>query len=209
MGTSIDIRGELYRYYDGEPQRLREHVQRVCTLALELGKSHDLPEVEVETAALGHDLFRARSNDFLCRQASHYGIKRSDWDAAPILYHGPLAAAYLYHEHGYTQADVLLAIACHTNLSRNSAMNPVAQVLFIADKIEPGKPKGYNDEIIQLAKRCLSKAAAELIRYIIAHIQQNESYKVPQDLREALEVLILRSSAENNWQPAKSRCFMT
>lgn len=184
-----DIRPQLRKHYQNEPLKLRQHVERVVALALELACVHSVDLVDVETAALGHDLFRSRSAEFYRQKAREYGLSRPDYEEFPLMYHGPLAAAYMRETFEYHHWPVLQAVAEHTNLSGQSALNPIAQILFLADKLEPGKEKPYQHELTALARQSLPVAVYQLCGLMADYMAGQGSFAVPHDLLEARQVL--------------------
>ena len=58
-----------------------------------------------------------------------------------MLLHGAVAAHWLEHEDGLTDADVLEAVRWHT--TGKGGMGEVAKVVFLADKLDPVKIEHY------------------------------------------------------------------
>lgn len=186
MKTLIPL---LEQHYAHEPQKLRDHVWRVREVARHLAAIHHIDQELCEVAALGHDLFRARSQEFYRAQAAHFGVTRPDYEAVPLMYHGAIAAAWLHAEHGVTDAALLFAVADHTNLSSRAALLPLAQIIFLADKLEPGKKGRNNENILALAATDLRLATLALAEQMMAVIEQEGHFPVPADLREAYSLL--------------------
>ena len=57
----------------------------------------------------------------------------------PLLLHGRAAAVKLFRDFGVDDTDILQAVARHTLGCEK--MRPLAKIIFIADKIEPGRPQ--------------------------------------------------------------------
>jgi len=120
------------------PEGLREHVERVVKEVRRLAPSREIDPERAELAAWGHDIARALPDDGLLGKARSYCLAIDPVEAAaPVLLHGPVGAAILAREFGVDDEEVLEAVRLHT--TGGPAMSPLAQVVFVADKIEPGK----------------------------------------------------------------------
>jgi predicted HD superfamily hydrolase involved in NAD metabolism len=151
------------------PDWLRGHLARVVAEGRRLAQIHEVDIGRVQAAAWGHDLYRAHSDDQLLDLAQRFGISPGPEErAAPILLHGPVAARRAELEWGVVDADVLEAIHWHT--SARPALSAVAQVVFVADKIEPDKVAADPGlgPIRTLADHDLDAATAALLERRIA-----------------------------------------
>ena len=120
------------------PEWLRGHTARVVTEGRRLAPLHELDSMRVQAAAWGHDLYRACSPDELLRAASEFAIEpTAEEQAAPILLHGPIAAAQAERDWGVTDTEILESIRWHT--TGRAGMSDVAIGVFVADKIERDK----------------------------------------------------------------------
>ncbi|MEE9276890.1 MAG: bis(5'-nucleosyl)-tetraphosphatase (symmetrical) YqeK [Dehalococcoidia bacterium] len=120
------------------PDWLRGHIVRVVHEARRLAHRYELDAERVEAAAWGHDLYRAHDAADLLRLAEGLALPVSEVErAAPILLHGPVAAATAEREWGVGDREVLEAIQWHT--TARAGLSPVATTVFLADKIEPAK----------------------------------------------------------------------
>ncbi len=120
------------------PEWLRGHIARVAQEARRLARLHELDPGRMQAAAWGHDLYRAHSNAELLNAAAAFDIEPSPEEReAPILLHGPIAAAQAQRDWGVDDPEVLEAICWHT--TGRADMSDLAVGLFVADKIEPEK----------------------------------------------------------------------
>ena len=125
------------------PDWLRSHVERVVVEGRRLAHRYALAEDElnlerVEAACWGHDLYRAHEPMELLALADELRLPISPVQrAAPILLHGPVAAARAERDWGVEDEAVLEAIRWHT--TARPGMSAVATTVFLADKIEPSK----------------------------------------------------------------------
>ena len=124
------------------PGPLHSHVQRVRGIVGEMARALALDADRLDLAAAAHDIDRATPGALLLDQARRYGLAVTPVDAAvPMLLHGPVAAARLRAEMGVTDEAVLEAVRAHTTGS--FPCGPLAQALFIADKLDPAKAARY------------------------------------------------------------------
>lgn len=170
MQTEALIQG-LERHYAAEPRSIREHVWRVREIARDLAAANGIDTRRADLAALGHDLFRARSDQWWRDRAREYGLHCADCEEVPLLWHGPLAAHWLRHSWRCADDQVIEAVARHTNLGRGAALNPLAQILFLSDKLEPRKSGRNNQQILAQARIDLPGATRRLVRQMIDHWQ--------------------------------------
>ena len=131
---------------------LFEHILRVEEIAVGLAETHGLDVQKVRTAALLHDLARAKRPEELISLAEGFGIKIGPLEARmPIFLHGPVAAALAQKRYGIADSEILEGVRVHTTGS--VGMGLVARVVFLADKLDPTKDRRYpfNSEVRQVA----------------------------------------------------------
>ena len=159
------------------PDWLRGHIARVVAEARRLAQAHERDPLPVQAAAWGHDLYRAHSDADLLRLAGELGLPVGEVErAAPILLHGPVAAAVLERDAGVNDRAVLDAIRWHTTAC--AGLDPVALLVFVADKIEPDKVAADPGlvPIHALAPHDVEAAALALTeRRIALHLQTGQT----------------------------------
>ena len=132
------IRDRFAEAMADRPEQLRKHVKRVERGALRLAAIHELDRGICAAAAAGHDLFRHCKDGELIALSRHYRVPiGEDEEAAPIVLHGPLAAAYAREAMRVDHDEILSAIAYHTTAHPEYSLASLA--VFLADKIEPRK----------------------------------------------------------------------
>jgi predicted HD superfamily hydrolase involved in NAD metabolism len=144
---------------ESRPEGLRAHVERVVAEALDLAGRWDADPGRVELAARGHDLFRAHAPGDLLQLAAGAGVAiTADDEAAPIMLHGPLAAAVMASRFGVDDVEVLAAVRDHT--AGLGEMPLIAKIILVADKVESRKRRRapIMAEIRRLARRDLDTA---------------------------------------------------
>jgi predicted HD superfamily hydrolase involved in NAD metabolism len=149
---------------EGLPSGLRRHIEAVVAEARRLARLHGIDEDRAELAAWAHDVARATRPKDLLRLARELGLNPSDIEeAAPILLHGPLAARLLASRHAIEDEEVLASVRWHS--TGRAGMSPLEKMLFVADKVEPGKSEGRPDlqEARRLAETDLDAAVLHLL----------------------------------------------
>jgi predicted HD superfamily hydrolase involved in NAD metabolism len=152
------------------PQGLRAHIERVEDEAVRLAPLHGVDADRARLAALGHDLVRHKKGQELLDLAAAYSLQPDAVErAAPILVHGPVAAAMLARDYGVEDAELLAGIDCHT--TARPGMTKLEQVLFVADKVEPHKlaKEPALAEVKRLAEDDLDAA---VLRYLDLNLQE-------------------------------------
>ena len=132
------IRTRFAEAMSDRPEKLRKHVKRVERGALRLAAIHELDRDICAAAAAGHDLFRHCQDAELIALSRHYRVPiGEDEEAAPIILHGPLAAAYARETMQVDHDEILTSIAHHTTAHPEYSLEALA--VFLADKVEPRK----------------------------------------------------------------------
>jgi predicted HD superfamily hydrolase involved in NAD metabolism len=197
MATELESR--LRTAVEALPKGLRDHVLRVEEEALKLARRYDVEPERARLAALGHDLVRHKSEPELLELAAEYGLRPDPVEtAAPVLVHGPVAAKMLVRDYAYTDDEALLGIDCHT--TARPGMSMLEKVLFIADKVEPGKLDRSPAwrEVADLAPRDLDAA---MLRFLDLRIDEAVRERLPIHSRmlEARNALVLAGYQAETW----------
>jgi len=154
----------LRAHIQGLPGGLRRHIAAVAAEAKRLARLHGVDEDRAMMAALTHDIARAMQPEEILRLARELGLNPNEVEeAAPILLHGTVAARLLASRYGVDDEEVLASARWHS--TGRAGMSAVEKVLFLADKVEPGKVAGQPDleEVRRLAETDLDGA---VLRYL-------------------------------------------
>ena len=147
------------------------HTLRVADTAEDLAEVHNLDKNRARLAALLHDAAREVGPEEFLRIADEWKIPVGEPELeSPKLLHGPVAAELARRELGIEDEEVLKAVRAHT--TGRPGMGPLALVLYVADKIEPGRDYPSVGRLRELARKDLHGAAAESIRRAIAHNEE-------------------------------------
>ncbi len=148
-----------------------DHTIRVTDAARELARLHGLDEERTRLAALLHDAARETPAKELLRLAGNLGVTLGEPEReSPKLLHGPVAAELARRELGVEDEEVLEAIRVHTTGA--PGMGPLPLVIYVADKIEPGRDYPSVERLRKLATEDLREASAEALRRAIAHNEE-------------------------------------
>ena len=115
------------------------HTEGVVQMALTLARRHypDLPEEDVETAALMHDFTKEYTLEQHLEICTRYGIPVTDEDREkPKLLHARTAAALAEHLYGLPP-EICSAVRWHT--TGRPGMTPLETVIYFADYIEENR----------------------------------------------------------------------
>ena len=151
------------------PSGLGDHVTRVVVEARRLAERHDVDAERAAIAALGHDLARAIKPPELLRRAEDAGLNPSAIERSePILLHGALSATLMAERFGIEDAEVLAAARYHT--TARAGMSALERLIYVADKIEPGKVRDKPEliEAHRLADESLESSMLRLLDVQIA-----------------------------------------
>lgn len=139
------------------------HVEQMIELIRRLAVANGVDPDRAELAALLHDVAQHYSDRELLAHAERFDIPISLTEArVPQLLHGAIGAEILRHEWGITDDEILDAVRDH--VSGGPFMGALAKVLFVADKLEPGRDRHYGglEPIRELALLDLDAAILKL-----------------------------------------------
>ena len=149
------------------PERVA-HSLGVAELGAELAALYDEEPERARLAGIVHDLAREmRPADMLAealmRKLPMERIERQ----APVLLHGPIEASRLAEE-GLHDPDILQAVRLHTTGA--PGMGRLAQIIFVADAIEPTRDYPGVEELRRIAREGLRTAVAACLRAQILYL---------------------------------------
>lgn len=149
------------------PERIK-HSLGVVDVAVSLAEFYDEDPVHARLAGITHDLAREmRPADMLAealmRKLPMERVERQ----APILLHGPIEASRLAEE-GLHDPDILQAVRLHTTGA--PGMGKLAQIIFVADAIEPGREYPGVEELREVSRQGLRTAVATCLKSQLTHL---------------------------------------
>jgi len=133
------------------------HSLGVRDVAVYLARLHGAEPDRAALAGLLHDCARNLPGGELLALARSYGIPVSGVEQVlPVLLHAPVGARLVREQFGVEDEAVLGAIARHT--LGDGTMHLLDKVVFVADKVEPGRRFSGVENIRALARRDLNRA---------------------------------------------------
>lgn len=153
----------------GLSPRLQAHVRRTEEAARVLAERFGLDVESASPAALLHDIAREKSGEELLKLARDYRLTIGRLEKqAPMLLHGPVAAAILRWQYGLRDPAVLHAIAWHA--TGRVGMSELEKVILVADKMESGRDFPGVEEVRKLAERDLDAATIRVLDQTILYV---------------------------------------
>lgn len=148
-----------------------QHTLGVEMTAIQLARLYGLDEEKACTAALLHDYAKQLPSDRLLAKAQAYGLEIGDFERAhPDLLHGPVAAKMAEEEFAIHDPDILEAITYHT--TGKVGMGTLAQIIYLADSIEPHRKFPEADELRRLSLNRLPEALYQCARHTMIYLAQ-------------------------------------
>ena len=154
----------LYTIIETLPQGLKDHLYRTQQVGSALSLRFGVDPYKVMLGTLGHDIYRAVSEQQLLEAATLSGIAVEPIEIRiPILLHGPLAAFRLQRDCGIDDKEILEAVRWHSTGWGN--IDKVGLVVFLADKLDPVKvEKAAKLKVVErLAEGSLEGAALQYL----------------------------------------------
>ena len=121
-----------------------EHSVRVAQMCARMCRQYGLDSRKGYLAGIGHDMCKDFSDEQLLELAARDGKEIIEFDKnKPSLLHGRAAAVMLKEKFKVFDQEILEAVANHT--SGVIGMCDLTKCLFLADKIEPGRPQSTDE----------------------------------------------------------------
>ena len=139
-----------------------KHSVRVAETCARLCRHYGLREDLGYFCGIAHDICKSMEGDILLKIASRDGCEIDALEMEkPALLHGRAAAVKLREDWGIADESVLEAVANHT--FGKPGMCDLAKILYVADKIEPGREHVTEE----YTRRLLNMDLNEMIRTVI------------------------------------------
>ena len=165
MITDIEkIKKKIRKYTQVSVSESRyKHSVRTAETAAELCERYGMDKKMGYLAGISHDMCKALSPELLISIASRdgkpiIGIEKNK----PALLHGRAAAVKLKEEFDVDDPDLIEAVANHTFGLKG--MCNLSKVLYVADKIEPGREHSTESYLKKLKELDLNELAATVLQ---------------------------------------------
>ena len=157
MKDIIELTEEIRIFAQEHVKKSRyEHSIRVAETCARLCRMFALDDDVGYLAGVGHDMCKDFSDQELFDLAAKDGNPIIPYEKRnPALLHGRAAAILMKEKFGIEDKDILEAVAYHT--SGVMGMCDLSKCLFIADKIEPGRPQSTDEYRERLYKMNLDQ----------------------------------------------------
>ena len=141
----IEKTEEIRQFTQAHVKKSRyEHSVRVAEMCARMCRQYGLDSRKGYLAGIGHDMCKDFSSEELFELAGRDGREIIDYDKKkPALLHGRAAAVLLKEQFNVFDPEILEAVANHT--SGIIGMCDLTKCLFLADKIEPGRPQSTDE----------------------------------------------------------------
>ena len=137
----VELTEKIRQFTESSVKKSRyEHSVRVAQMCARICRYYGLDADKGYLAGIGHDMCKDFPEDKMVELASRDGYPVIEIEKEkPSLLHGRAAAVMMTENFLIDDEDILEAVANHTSGKRG--MCGLTKALFIADKIEPGRPQ--------------------------------------------------------------------
>ena len=187
--SDIDLLTEKVRRYvkKSVSEKRYSHSVRTAEMCRKLCALYGLDEKTGYFAGISHDMCKNFKPEQLLSLAQEDGADVSELELKkPSLLHGRAAAVLLKNDFGVTDSSVLEAVANHT--FGKTGMCGLAKVLYVADKIEPGREHITEDYLARLLALSLDGLVKAVLEENIDYLRKKGS-AVAQESEKLLESL--------------------
>lgn len=162
--------------HDSMSRRRYRHVLRVETTALYLAEKYNVNREKVSIAALSHDYAKERPDEEMRDLIISENLELDMLQFGSNIWHGPVGAVLMKNEFHLEDEEILEAITCHTIGS--PTMSEIAQIIYVADYIEPKRSHKGVDKARRLAEKDLSSTVSYITRQTLKHLvnRKNKIY---------------------------------
>lgn len=178
--SSTRIAALSAKLWQALPRRRFLHVLNVMCLAIGFAPSCGVSTDEAALAALLHDCAKAYEDEDCLKLCPELRGRPS---YPPSIWHGPAGAVVAVRDYGVDpvkEAGVLQAIRLHSTLDRDATR--LDQLVFVADKIEPGRHYADLIPIREALARSLEEAACLTARAVNRVLLRDGAPVAPESL---------------------------
>lgn len=167
----------LERVRQSMSEKRYQHVLGVEATAIYLAEKYGEDIERVSVAALLHDIAKDRPDEEMRDLVISENLDLDLLQYGNAIWHGPVGSVLAYREYNVLDDDILAAIDQHTIGAPD--MSLTAQIIFVADYIEPNRDFPGVTEARALAEKSLVEAVKFEIRETITHLLENEKKVYP------------------------------
>ncbi len=162
-----------------------EHSVRVAEMCARMCRQYGLDSRKGYLAGIGHDICKDFSHEQLFELSAKDGDEITEFDRKkPSLLHGRAAAVLLKEQFKILDPEILEAVANHT--SGIIGMCDLTKCLFLADKIEPGRPQSTDEYRANLLSMTLDAMLYEILEENYEYLEKH-NVEIAPGTREMIE----------------------
>ncbi|MCR5285750.1 MAG: bis(5'-nucleosyl)-tetraphosphatase (symmetrical) YqeK [Treponema sp.] len=162
-----------------------DHSVRVAQMCTRICRQNRIDENLGYLAGIGHDMCKDMKDQDLIKTALKDGNPVIPFELKNTgILHGRAASVLMKEKFGINDEDILQAVAVHTSGSFN--MCDLAKILFIADKIEPGRPQSTDQYRANLLAMSLDQMFVSVFEENYEFIKKH-GYEIYPDTEKMLE----------------------
>ena len=182
----IEKTEEIRAYTQAHVKEKRyQHSVRVAEMCARMCRQYGLDARKGYLAGIGHDMCKDCSDEEMIELAYRDGNPITDFERKKTaLLHGRAAAVMLREHFKVYDPEILEAVANHT--SGIIGMCDLTKCLFLADKIEPGRPQSTD----QYRENLLSMTLNEMLYSVLEENYEylrNHNIEIAPGTREMIE----------------------
>ncbi|MCH5462723.1 HD domain-containing protein [Lactobacillus sp. LC28-10] len=178
---TVDSRDQLLAKISKQLKPARfEHVQRVEQTAIQLAKQYGVNVEKASIAGLVHDYAKQRPDEDFIKAIKHFQLDPDlvNWNNA--IWHGIVGAELIKSELDITDEDILDAVRYHT--TGNRYMTKLAQIIYMADYIEPARDFDGVEKARLLTSQSLELAVAYQTKHTLLYLLENNQRIYPKTI---------------------------
>ncbi|MTV82637.1 bis(5'-nucleosyl)-tetraphosphatase (symmetrical) YqeK [Secundilactobacillus folii] len=171
-----------------------EHVQRVEATAIKLAKQYGVNVEKASIAGLIHDYAKQRPDKDFIDAIHRYKLDPDlvNWNNA--IWHGVVGAELIKTELGIFDEEIIDAVRFHT--TGNRYMTKLAQIIYMADYIEPARDFDGVEKARLLTSQNLALAVAYQTKHTLMYLLTNNQRIYPKTI-DTYNAWVPQSGLEN------------
>lgn len=157
-----------------------EHVLRVEQTAVDLAQQYGANIEKASIAGLVHDYAKQRPDDDFIAAIKQYRLPSELLNYGNAIWHGVVGWIFVKNELGIDDLDILHAVQYHT--VGHQYMNQLAQIIYMADYIEPGRDFPGVTEAREITHQSLAEGVAYQTQQTLKYLVENRKPVYPQTI---------------------------
>lgn len=173
------------------PKRFHHSVE-VCKEAERLARKYGADVEKAKIAGILHDVMKDTAPEKQMEMMKRYGVKLTPLELqAQKLWHAMAGAAYVQHQLGIDDEEIVRAIRYHT--TARAGMSLLEKVLYIADYTSAERDYPGVEDMRKAAEISLEKAMHDALIFSITDLVERERAVHPDTLDAYNEIMLSQS----------------